>query len=398
MNKIFISFCSLVVLFFSMEATPTEAMPSTLVKNAKFQDKYGVISVSNSKPNSNKTNRNKPPVYEYFITRLNKYGRYLGKKLLTETNKKFRLNDTFYDAHRVFLEIEQHTGQTEPWRTYANKARDIYKNEYLVPNNYKVAGWMRFPHGPYLDWKRNGNSASKSVLLTLNEAGQTSTPEKTSAVYVDTWYEQAFSRPIAYSLMNNMLAEKAGATRNTERVTLLVNMALGHIEQWTTGVYLDGPGWRFAQAFMTGLTSSALIEYYDRSVELGNPDSRVPVALKKMADWLWANMWVADVGGTSGNWNDNGGTGYGAFRYVVPAVDGVGSTAPAPMVSQLIVASYAWLYKHTCDATYKAKADLIFSGGVMLVKGLSKGKFYNQQHREVFNYFRWRDKGDQSCR
>lgn len=338
------------------------------------------------------------PKIAEFTDRMITYGKKLGDKLLTETNSNFRLDDIFYDAHRVFIEIGQYTGQVEPWKTYANKAKSIYLNDYLVPNNYKVAGWMRFPHGLYRDWEVNGNAASKSTLITLRDNGQTSAPEAPGfESYAEKWKEHAYSRPIAYSLENNMLAERAGAPRKVARVNMLVDMALGHIEQWTTGIFLDAPKWHFVQSFMTGLTSSALIEYYDRSVELGAPDTRVPAALKKMADWLWVNMWVGNVGGTPGAWSDKGGSGYGAFRYVVPSTPTVGSNQPSPILNQLIGPSFAWLYKHTCDVTYKQKADLIFSGGIMLAKDLSRGKFFNQQHREVFNYLKWRDEGDKSC-
>jgi len=334
-----------------------------------------------------------PPNFQAFNSRLLKYAKKLGVFITTEKNSAKRRKAVYYDAARSFYQIAKFTGHKEPWYSYARKARDIFVNEYLDINKYKPAGWWIFPHGLEMDWQLGGNPKSLTSLLNLyNNLSRPGFQPKTNR-----WVEQMYSRPVAYTLETNMSAERAGKKRNIVSVSLLVDMALGHIRQWTTGVYLDAVGEKqHVQAFMTGLTTSALIDYYERSIELGAPDERIPVAIKTMADWLWTNMWVADVGGTGGSWTDQGGTGYGTFRLRHARVNG--NPNPSPMVAQLIVPMYAFLYKHNCDSSYKSKADLIFSGSVGLVKNLSKGKFFNQQHRNVFDYFKWRLEGDKRCK
>jgi len=333
------------------------------------------------------------PMMKEFTARMLKYGKIWGDYLKSETDASQRVYHAYYDGARTFYQIAEFTGQNEPWHTYARKARDVIVNDYLIPNNYKPAGWWIFPHGMEMDWRVGGNANSLTDMLTMKGL----LPRAGLEPKTDRWWEQMYSRPVAYTLETHMQAERAGISRDTSVVNTLVDMALGHIRQWTTGVYLDAPGEKqHVQAFMTGLTTSALIDYYERSIELGSPDERIPVAIKTMADWLWSNMWVADVGGTGGAWTDQGGTGYGTFRFRKAAVNG--SPGPAPMVAQLIVPMYAFLYKHNCNATYRSKADLIFAGGVGLVTHFAKGKFFNQQHRSVFKYFKWRAEGDNaSC-
>lgn len=352
-------------------------------------------SSGSSSTSSSGTNQETLPVFadvpklSEFTARMQKYGRLLGDKISSEPSASKRIQEVYYDAARTFYQIAEFTGQSEPWHTYARKARNIFVNDYLKPNNYKPAGWWRFPHGLDLDWRIGGNAASKSDLLTLHSKS----PRPGYHVYADRYWEQMYSRPVAYTLETNMAAERAGAKRDVDVVEFLVQMALGHIQQWTTGVYLDPVlEDQHIQAFMSGLTTAALIDYYERSVELGSPDARVPAALKIMADWLWTNMWVADVGGSAGSWRDTGGTGYGAFRMRNAKVGA--NPNPAPMLNQLILPVYAFLYKHNCESTYRSKADLIFSGGVALISNLEKGKFFSQQHRMTFRYLKWRAEGD----
>jgi len=327
-----------------------------------------------------------PPGMSEFISRMYKYGKMWGSYLQTESDAKLRIYQAYYDSARTFYQIAKFTGQNTPWIGYAKTARDVIANDYYIPNNYKPAGWWLFSHGLEMDWRvsNNANSLTDVLMLHNNLAGIAPKTEK--------WNRQMYSRPVAYNLENHMVAERLGQARVVEEVEFLVSMALGHIKAWTTGEYIDvNPDDQHVQAFMTGLTASALIEYYERSVILGNPDTRIPKAIKVLADWLWKNMWVADVGGTAGAWNDKGGTGYGAFRFRHGKTNA--SPNPAPMVAQMIVPMYGFLYKHNCDAVYRAKADLIFEGGVALVTHFSKGKFFNQQHRTVFTYLDWRKEG-----
>jgi len=321
-----------------------------------------------------------PPALEQWEENMVTYGKRWGEAIGNESDYLRQLPMHYYDARRIHFQIADYTGDAEPWESYARTAGDVY-DRYLTQNDFGAAGVMRFPHGLFMDWERNGNSTARSYLIQLRDKGSFSNPD--TSTWADGWYEQRYSREVAYAIQNQMLAERAGESRQTERVDLLVDMALTHIEIWTTGNFIHSdPAWQFVQAFMTGLTASALIEYYERSVEIGSPDERVPEALETLADWLWDNMWVANVNGT----------GYGAFSHVTPRIAGTGSETPSPDLSLLIAPMYGWLYRHTGASRFLERGDAVFAGGVMLAD-LGRAKRFNQNYRNSFEYVEWRAEG-----
>ena len=321
-----------------------------------------------------------PPALAQWEEAMITYGKRWGEAIRNANNYSTQLPMHYYDARHIHFQIADYTGNAEPWESYARAAGNVY-DRYLVDNNFQTTGFMRFPHGLFMDWQRNGNSTARNYLIRLRDNASFSNPD--TSAWVDGWYEQRYSREVAYAIQNHMLAERAGEARQTERVNLFVDMALGHIDIWTTGNFISSSReWQFVQAFMAGLTASALIEYYERGVELGSPDKRVPKALETLSDWLWDNMWVANVNGT----------GYGAFSHVTPRVEGVGSESPSPDLSLLIAPMYGWLYRHTGDSRHLERGDAVFEGGVML-SDLGGAKRFNQNYRSSFNYVEWRAEG-----
>ncbi|MEX0729908.1 MAG: Ig-like domain-containing protein [Aquisalimonadaceae bacterium] len=325
-----------------------------------------------------------PENFSRWEERMVQHGTQIGDKLMGLSSSQVRspgstiLNEVYYDGARVFYQIAEYLGATgserDRWHAYAKRARDIYVQGYLEPNNYVAAGYMRFPHGTYRQWMLDESDATLDSLVKLRDKPTFSRPPAGNT----TWYYHKYSREIAYAIQANVVAEKAGAPRQTEFLDRLLDRALTHVDIWTTGNYLDPDSkWHFVQAFMTGLTASALIEYHEHT-----PDGRIPPAIKTLADWVWDNMWVADVNGS----------GYGAFKYVNRAVSGVGGPTPAPDLNMLIVPMYAWLYKETGEREYRERADLIFAGGAQLAS-LHNGKAFNQNYRTSFDYLRWREDG-----
>jgi len=321
-----------------------------------------------------------PPALAQWEADMVTYGKRWGEAIGNESDYLRQLPMHYYDARRVHFQIADYTGNAEPWESYARTAGNVY-DRYLTDNDFGTSGTMRFPHGLFMDWERNDNTTARSYLIQMRDNGAFSDPD--TNYWVDSWYTQARSREVAYALQNHMLAERAGEPRQTERVNLYVDMALGHVEIWTTGNFIHSdPDHHYVQAFMTGLTASALIEYYERSVETGSPDERVPQALEGLADWLWDNMWVPNANGTR----------YGAFSHVTPAREGTGSEAPSPDLSLLIAPMYGWLYRETGASRFLERGDAVFAGGVMLAD-LGGAKRFNQNYRNSFEYVEWRAEG-----
>jgi|GEM_PF-795274 len=333
------------------------------------------------------------------------YGNQWGLFLQNPNNSlDAKLNNVYYDGERTFYQIASYLGQQEPWNSYAQAAETTFRDNYFIPNNYNIPGYYRFPDGLYLDAQRNGDTTSAAGLLLMRDNPAFSNPENN--VYAGNWYWSQFSREIAYAIGTNILAERAGNARQTQRMQLYLAMALNHLHEWRTQTFGNPDAtYHYFQPFMFGLTADALISYYEWEIEQGRtPDETIPNAIKAMADWMWTapvvdqsgkNMWVPNLGGTAGAWTDTGGTGYGAFRYSdrTYTVSGGGQPNPAPDLNLLIAPSYAWLYKHFGDPAYRDRGDLLWAGGVALASLGYSGKIYNQNYRLSFNCVKWRQEG-----
>ncbi len=333
------------------------------------------------------------------------YGNQWGLFLQNPNNSiDAKLNNVYYDGERTFYQIASYLGQQEPWNSYAQAAETTFRDNYFIPNNYNIPGYYRFPDGLYLDAQRNGDTTSAAGLLLMRDNPAFSNPENN--VYAGNWYWSQFSREIAYAIGTNILAERAGNARQTQRMQLYLAMAFNHLHEWRTQTFGNPDAtYHYFQPFMFGLTADALISYYEWEIEQGRtPDETIPNAIKAMADWMWTapvvdqsgkNMWVPNLGGTAGAWTDTGGTGYGAFRYSdrTYTVNGGGQPNPAPDLNLLIAPSYAWLYKHFGDPAYRDRGDLLWAGGVALASLGYSGKIYNQNYRLSFNCVKWRQEG-----
>ncbi|GJG87961.1 hypothetical protein tb265_31420 [Gemmatimonadetes bacterium T265] len=121
--------------------------------------------------------------------------------------------------------------------------------------------------------------------------------------------------------------------------------------------------------FMTGMLNDALIRYYTSF----QPDTHIPGAVKKAVDYLWANDWVA---GSQG------------FRYLgayCSNPNSGGTNGPTPDLNSLIVSGFSFVAKHTGDASYNAKADAVFAGGVASA-WLNGPKQFNQAYTASYRY------------
>jgi len=272
-------------------------------------------------------------------------------------NQDQKLAATYYDAQWVFLQIAEYTGNSY-WNTCANAARTVYRDNYVIPANGLIPGFWLFTHGLAEDYLRTGNQLSKNAAILISKNGafaRDSTPAG-ATVHVD------LSREVAYSIMSYLNAEDLGEPRRA-RLTLLVNQALGHMDQWF--VHQNAP---YIRPFMVALTSHALIMYYERT-----GDERVLPAVTMALDWMWSNMWLPQSE---------------AFMYTDRNL-GSGGMEPAPDLNMLIAPIYAWAYHQTGHTRFRNRGDAIFAGGAKF-SFLGQGKQFNQNYRLSFSYVKWR--------
>lgn len=262
------------------------------------------------------------------------------------------LGQVYYDAERVFFQIADYTGEAK-WNACAQHAESIYRDRYVLPNKGSVPGYWNFTHGLTMDYLRTRDALSRDAVIMLSENAAFAR-DGTPLAYTTS---ADYSREVAYAITSYLNAERVGQPRR-QRLAQLVDQALGHIQEW----FVKRTAARVAP-FMVGLTSEALIEYYEAT-----RDSRIPPAIKLALDGSWADAWVPTAS---------------AFRYDDR------DRALAPDLNLLIAPAYAWLYRQTGDVVYRERGDQIFAGGV---KGayLGHGKQFNQNYRWSFDYVRWR--------
>ncbi|AGA26779.1 hypothetical protein [Singulisphaera acidiphila] len=285
---------------------------------------------------------------------------------LKETNGPLDplLGATYYDAQRVLLQIADFSADRS-WLVAADHAMAIYRDRYVLANDGKVPGYWIFPHGLAMHYQRTKDPKSREALVALSQNAAFASDSAPAA-----WSQNvAMSREVAYNIHNLMKAEEVGEPHRP-RLRLLVDQALGHIDQWF--ISRTAP---FHQPFMFGLTAEALIAYHAKT-----GDARIPEAIRVGADWLWKNTWIAKSR---------------AFRYVDHEAKGVGGPEPAPDLNLLIAPAFAWLYRRTGNAIYRDRGDAIFAGGVDQA-WLIGGKQFNQNYRWSFDYVTWRTEGDRS--
>ena len=327
------------------------------------------------------------------------HGAIWGDWLVANPEGAGALNNTYYDGQRVFFQIADYTSDNATWYPYAAAAEVVRRDNYyltILQGPYKASGHQRFMHGLYQDAVRTGDAISIAGIPLLRDEPSQSNPDTSGSAA--GWWASGFSREIAYGLSGQVFAERYGHARNETRMATFVAMCLAHVNEWVTEVYIDPTN--VLKPWMCGLTAEALIDYYQWEVDQGNsPDETIPNALKSLADFLMVAtvqdgvnagklMWVADLGGSGGAWDDTGGVGYGAFRY-----EDANAANPAPDLTLLVAPLFAWVFNHFGIESYITFGDLVWEGGVGLGAPFSAGKQFNQNYRWSFDYVTWRTEG-----
>ena len=269
------------------------------------------------------------------------------------------LLDTYYDAQRVYYQIADYTNDAS-WNTCAQAAERIYRDKYVIPNNYRVPGYWNFTHGLAQDFLRTNDKTSRTTAISLSQQAAFA-PDTTPLEWTR---DSELSREVAYAIISYLNSEEVGASRRA-RLTSLVDQALGHLDQWF--VSKSAP---YVRPFMAGLTAEALIAYCET---LDQPEARIVRALTVAMDWLWEHTWLPEEQ---------------AFMYTDREVNS-GGKEPAPDLNLLIAPAFAWLYRLTGEQRFLERGDQVFSGGVKKAY-LIGGKQFNQNYRWSFDYIKWR--------
>ena len=125
----------------------------------------------------------------------------------------------------------------------------------------------------------------------------------------------------------------------------------------------------FNKPYMVGMLNDALIRYYTQV----QADPRVVTSVKNAVDYMWTSDWFSASS---------------AFTYIEGTCASSSESGGAPGaadLNNLISSGYAFVAKQTGDASYYAKADAVFSGGVYGA-WLYGPKQFNQEYTASYRY------------
>src|SRR5207249_5457120 len=157
----------------------------------------------------------------------------VGRTVCGGLAKSTNVADVQYDGERVYFQIADYTGDSS-WNQCAQQAERIYK-QYVFANNGRVAGWMIFTRGLLEDYMRTGDAQSREALVLVSNnaafAGDAT---------LSSWTQpETLSREVAYNIEAELDAEQVGEPHRA-RTELLIDQALGHLQQWESGRAADG--------------------------------------------------------------------------------------------------------------------------------------------------------------
>jgi hypothetical protein len=271
----------------------------------------------------------------------------------------------YYDRAMIYYVWWARTGNA----TYLDRANQLAINSraYIESANFRPQPYLLMLDGVALHALVTGDQRSATAVAkvadayvagdypwmqpigdTTNESVDSRTQARVLSAVLNAWYLRVPS--------------PAGVDYAARLRRALTNI-LG--TQSADGAYRWAGTCGYNKPFMTGMLDDALIRYYT----MFEADARIPGAVKRAVDYMWANNWVSSSQG---------------FEYLDNTC-GTEGNGPAADLNGLIVSGFGFVAKVTGDASYLTKGDAVFSGGVY-GSWLDGGKQFNQQYTASYRY------------
>ena len=248
----------------------------------------------------------------------------------------------------------------------ANALALDYRVNYLEPNNYGPSSHWSQMKGVTLHYAMTGDPMSLRAVGRVADAMASPYMMKnlSSKVNMDGRVQARTLTAFLYAWVSN--APRLGTRENARvRWSKFLRVALDRIlsTQEADGSYRFA-AWKYkVSPYQIGILNDALIEYYT----IFERDPRIPLAIRKSIDFLWANTW--DTASQS-------------FLYIER---GHPESVPAPDLNNLISSGFGWTYRATRLPVYKARGDAVFAGGVRRA-WLVGSKQFNQAYYSSYKY------------
>jgi hypothetical protein len=279
--------------------------------------------------------------------------------------------ENYYDRALIYYAWWVRSANVEYWKRATALALS-YRTGYLEPENYRIAAHWAQIEGLELHYLLTGDEKSRYAVGRIGD-------EFNAPYYMENLGKLdgvMENRIQARTLMALLTAWKVNAA--SQEGSAWATLLPGVLDAILSSQDYRG-AYRFTRQdnqcghnkpFMVGLLNDALIEYYTEF----RADPRIPTAIRKSVDYMWANDW--DDAAQS-------------FVYLDGPCNGDG-VAPAPDLNNLIVNGFGWVYRRTGDRAYLDRAERIFAGAVAKA-WLEGSKQFNQQYASSFRYLAYRE-------
>jgi hypothetical protein len=275
----------------------------------------------------------------------------------------------FYDGARVYYQIANYTGDQQ----WANCARNIESqySDYILNNKGSIPMWRIFPKGLEMSMCPSCDPKYAAALRALING----------TLYTKTagypW--DGVIREMAFTL-DLEVAQQTAFGEPHKNLTSTADMEIGFLLAYTDGTGRYG----MYQTFMTGLAMESLIGYWDLT-----HDPRVPYAIRRMLDDIWARyntnnhamMYNADVDPAKCNETP---------AWYVPLPGGNCGLNSHQGINNFVAPAFAWYWRQAGDTTYLTRGDDLFAHS--LDEPIYAGKQFSQNYRWSFDYVKWRSK------
>jgi hypothetical protein len=288
----------------------------------------------------------------------------------------------YYDRARVLYAYARRSGDIS-YRERAHKAALAYRRQYVEANDYGVSAHWSFVTGLATHFLLAGDEASRTAVGRIADSfnvwyymdaldgvvppGSDNTEPRIQARALEAYLTAHLISAPSFRGYND---EQGKSASWPERLRFSLNAILS--SQQPTGEWPGSGAPDNSTPFMNGILHSVLIDYYERF----EADPRIPVAIRRNLDWMWANMWVPKSK---------------AFRYHEFQLPGESADVlgPAPDLNMLIVDGFGFVFQTTGDRSYVERGDLVFRGGVESA-WLVGAKQFNQSYTTSYRYLGYR--------
>jgi hypothetical protein len=280
--------------------------------------------------------------------------------------------NNYYDRAMIYYAWWMRTGEVEYWRRATAMAL-AYRRDYLEANNYGASAHWSLMEGVEQHYLLTGDEASR---LAVGRVGDV----LTVAYYMDNLgdvtaeMDNRMQGRVLIALLSAWklnAPSQAGTTWNA-RLDLALTRILA--SQGADGAYRftrTNNQCGYNKPFMVGVLNDAMVKYST----IYSADARIPGAVQRAVDYMWANDWNA-----AGR----------AFIYLDGPCPGYdeGQTL-APDLNNIIVTGFGWIYQQTKQTVYRDRAEAIFNGGVSQA-WLVGSKQFNENYTTGYHYLRYR--------